>query len=203
MTRVLLLLLMFFVFIPQTPALAFMDEEEEEPEFILDYTDQESGSVVINKNGQPMFVSEEDSDILLERMLNAFNSNKENSTHSIVLRQQLTRDGATIEQRWNELKEGHYFSARLDPPEELYEGSVVLDEIIVSISDDASKNPMGTLMAKLEDGEIRAYGIDNWYLIDLYCVDRAQKYLPESYHAYVEKFYAPEYQEQGFECSTK
>lgn len=201
MTRVLLFL-MFFAFIPTAPLLA-MNDKEEEPEFVLDYTDQESGSVVINKNGQPMFVNEEDSDIMLERILNAFNSNKENSTHSIVLRQQLTRDGGTIEQRWNELKEGHYFSARLNPPEELYEGSVVLDEIIVSISNDASKNPMGTLMARHENGEIRAYGIDNWYLIDLYCLDRAQKYLPESYHAYVEKFYEPEFQEQGFECSTQ
>ena len=39
MTRVLILL-MFFVFVPQAPALAFMNDEDDEPEFVLDYTDQ-------------------------------------------------------------------------------------------------------------------------------------------------------------------
>lgn len=203
MTRVILLFLTVLFFVPTAPVFAMSDDEEEEPRFVLDYTDQETGSVVVNKHGQPIFVSDDDSDIMLERILYAFNNNTENSKHSIVLRQKLTRDGTTIAQKWDELKEGSYFSARLNPPKELYQGSVVLDEIVVSFSEDASTTPIGTLMAKHDNGEIRAYGVDNWYLIDLYCLDRAQKYLPDHYHSYVEKFYAPEYQEQGFECSTQ
>ena len=168
-----------------------------------DYTDQESGSVVIYKNGQPMHVNKDDQDIILERIIEAFNHNVENTGVSRILLQKVTRDGSTIEQKWDELKSGNYFSARLNPPEEMYDDSVILDEIIVSIISNPKENPLGMVMAKLKNGKIRAYEIDNKGLINIYCMDKAEKYLPEHYKEFTEKYHSDEYSDSGIECSSE
>ncbi len=166
-----------------------------------DYTDQETGKVVVYKNGQPMFVYEEDAPIILERMVNAFNSNTESTATSSVFFQKITRDVNSPAEKWDHIKDGSYFSARLNPPEELYEDAVVLDEIIVPFTNNPDENPIGLLMAKLKNGEVRAYQVDNKELLNIYCLDKAEKYLPEHYKSFAEKYSDPKYQEMGIECT--
>ncbi len=188
MLRVILSLALLLNMILITPAIA------------EDYTDQETGKVVVYKNGQPLFVYEDDTPIILERIINAFNSNIENTTTSSVFLQKVIRDVNSLEEKWDHIKDGSYFSAKLNPPEELYDDAVVLDEIIVPFTNNPDENPIGLLMAKLENGEVRAYQVDNKELINIYCLDKAKKYLPEHYKTFAEKYSDPKYQEMGIEC---
>lgn len=201
MTRVLLFLTALLL--PFSYATAKDDDDEVYVPYVQDYTDQETGKVVINKNGQPMFVHDKDSKVLLKHIISAFNTNTENTHASSVLTQKVNRDSGSVENKWDDIKSGHYFSARLNPPEDLYEDAVVLEEIIVSIAPAPNKNSLGTVMAKLENGEIRAYEVDNARLINLYCLDSAVKYLPAHYKSFTEKYHSPEYLESGIDCSPE
>ncbi len=168
-----------------------------------DYTGQLGGSVVVYKNGQPMHVNKTDAGYMLLRMIKLFNSSTISTAHSRMLVQSLTRDGSTLEDKWNDIKTENYYSARLNPPKAKFVDSVILDEIIVSIAASDRKNPLGLVMAKLKNGEIRAYEVDNQKLINLYCLDRGLKYLPGHYTTFAQKYSAPEYKNSDIQCSTQ
>lgn len=89
------------------------------------------------------------------------------------LREVWEKEGLTIEQLWNTIKDGSYLSLRYP------EISPVI-EIIERIYED--KYSLGTIMARLNNGEIRGYikcsGLSS---IQLFCLPELLPYLPEAY----------------------
>ncbi len=177
------------------------------PAFADSVRARNADTVTLIKNGQPMMISDTDRKELLDRIVVLFNSNSANTTEP-WLRIEFEKDGHTIEQKWDNFRQKSLFSATFsekpakDGKKKKKAKGTDIAEVIVTINNDPHKPLFGKVMAKLRNGEIRGYHVDTIEMINLYCMDRAQKYLPAHYNILEQRYSEDKYVKELIYCST-
>lgn len=179
------------------------------PSFADSVRARNADSVTLIKNGQPIMITATDRKEILDRLVVLFNSNSSDTTEP-WLRMEFEKDGHTLAQKWDMFRQQSLFSVTF--PEEQKEDNkkkkkknakkADIAEVIVTINNDPNQPLFGTVMAQLRNGEIRGYKTDTIEMINLYCMDRAQKYLPAHYNILAKRYSDDKYVKETIYCST-
>ncbi len=182
------------------------------------------------KNGQPLMIPKEDQKDFLNRLVVLFNSNTADTSEA-WLRYEFEKGGKTLPELWDYYKQGNAFSVVFDqnakdfgkpiedeeekakedkkkksdtpPAEKKKKKRAVIEEFIVTVNTDPQRPMFGHVLAQLKSGEIRAYNVENIELVGIYCLDKAQRFLPAHYHILAEKYSTQEFVDQSIYCKTK
>ncbi|MGH1403652.1 MAG: hypothetical protein ACRBDL_05365 [Alphaproteobacteria bacterium] len=168
-----------------------------------------TGDVLIYRHGLPVDVEIKDKKIIMRRIIKAFNKNTAD-TSSLWYKNEVERSGETLEDKWNTIKEGSYFS--LVPQHKApsngakkrtsSRGRSDMSEVVIEIIEESGRPFFGMALATFEDGEIRAYNIPGEWLTHVYCVDVAGKYIPSHYSILTEKYGSADYEDTALDCIT-
>ena len=171
--------------------------------FAGDFVSPDNPTLTVVKKGNPMLVFDEDEDELTARLIDVFNSN-ETDTRERWLKDEFEHDGVSIEEKWKLFHQHSFFSLEFKEKEsELRLEEINPEEIIVTINTSGKGKLFGAVMAKMRDGEIRGYYVDQKELINLYCFDQAAKYLPSNYGVFGETYKGETYEKSGIMCSVE
>ncbi len=161
-------------------------------------------SLTIFRQGHPISIYKDDKAELLKRALEVFNSNGAD-TRQMWLKQKFEQDGVSVAQKWDMAKFQSYFLVTPDAPkpkDKLGRNEVNVQEMLITINELNTGSLFGRVMAKFSDDDIRAYDVDMKTLVNLYCLDKAAKYLPKPYGIFREKYQGDVYEDAGIICST-
>lgn len=159
--------------------------------------------VGVMRGGQPVKVYKDDQRELRKRLTRIFNSHKV-STKQMWFKQSFGETGP--EGAWAEHVEGSYFALYRETPkdeEHFIRNEIDPEKVIVTINTSGKGKLFGEVLAKMRDGSVRAYEVGGKELVNLYCLDKAAKYLPDSYAILRENYLSEDHIKAGIKCSTE
>ncbi len=171
-----------------------------------DTVKEKRGDIKIYRHGVETEILTTEHRELIKRVRSAFGKNT-NDTSTLWYKNDFTSGGDTLEDQWDAIKSSSYISfTPLQKPiirKSVLKNRTDMTEIIIEIMETPEKNLFGRTMAKYPDGEIRGYNIPDKWLVYIYCVDIANKYLPDHYDILTEKYSSPPYEELRLNCITQ
>ena len=177
------------------------------PALAKDRASSFGAQLTIIRNGTPIHTEEKDHRDIIRRIVDAFNDQTE-STEDLPTRNYFERDGIPLKEKWEQLQKKSLFHITTKPlKQSKYAKKMGLKprarvtEVLVSFNEEPHKKLFGTVLAKMNNDEIRGYIIQDTYLINVYCAETSLKYLPDHYGILFEKYNNEEYIENGIQCS--
>ncbi len=145
----------------------------------------------------------------IKRMRMAFATNTVD-TSTVWFKNEFIKGGVSLDDQWNAIKSASYISfipqknnRAPTPRNDRITRRTDMEEVIFEIMETPAAGLFGRAMAKFPDGEIRGYEIADNGVIPLFCVDIANKYLPDHYAILTKKYSSEPYKELNFNCTTQ